>query len=180
MPKRSSTACGCISSRTARSSALADLRGAYGRFQTQLSADEAVQRLLAAISDERLPQTLPLAILPLLTDLFIAAPSPPRLSRDTAQRLADVVASCISGIRQQKPAGSVAGTCRGRSAIERRVSADRGTFAIDSVATSEDLPVLVECPGARSRAGSTRVDPGRGSPFADRGEAAAGKPPSGQ
>ncbi|HMC09883.1 MAG TPA: PQQ-binding-like beta-propeller repeat protein, partial [Pirellulaceae bacterium] len=124
--------------------ALADLRGAYALFQSQLSADEAAQRLFAAISEQKLPQSDPLLTLGLLRELFITARAPPELSREALLRRSDVVASSITHIRQRRPPGSIAGVLAAAPMLSEDYLLAAATFAVDAVAEQGDVPRLLD------------------------------------
>jgi outer membrane protein assembly factor BamB len=132
--------------------ALADLRGAYARFQSQLTADEAAQRLFAVMNEQKLPQMQPLVILPLLTELFVTAPSPPKLGRDAAARLSELVASSVSSIRQGNPAGAIPVLLAAASLLTEDYLLTAAGLAVDVTAKQEDVPPLIEALGSGSSA----------------------------
>ncbi len=80
---------------------LADLRGAYARFQKTLTADEAAGKFLAAVSELSLPQQDPATTLDLFIEHFVSIPSPPHLTSAAARR-ADILASALGVLRQKK------------------------------------------------------------------------------
>jgi outer membrane protein assembly factor BamB len=138
--------------------ALADLRGAYALLQTQHSSDDAATRLLSAISEQKLSQSQPLVVLGLLTELFTAsAPSQPALGQDAASRLNDAVASSLSGLRQQKPPGSVAAVLAAAPLLKEEYLITAATFAIDALARPEDAPSLLSALQTVSPAATARL-----------------------
>jgi hypothetical protein len=96
------------------------------------------------MSEQKLPQTQSLVTLPLLTELFVAAPSPPRLSRDAAARLSELVAGSITGIRQQKRAGSIAALLAAAPLLTEGYLLTAAAFAVDSIAAPGDVPQLIK------------------------------------
>jgi outer membrane protein assembly factor BamB len=123
--------------------ALADLKAAYGKFQSQLTADAAAQRLFAVMSEQKLPQTQPLVTLPLLTDLF-AASSVPQISRESSARLRDLVAGSISALRQQKPRQAVTALLGAAGLYDEDYLITAATFAVDAAAGREEIGRLIE------------------------------------
>lgn len=123
--------------------ALADLRGAYARFQQQLSPDAAALRLFAALQDLKLPQLQPLVTLQLLAEELVIAPAPPKLSREAATRLADVLTTSVNVVRQLKtPAGaSVILSIAPLLTEDYLVMA--ATHAVDAAATKDDVAALL-------------------------------------
>jgi outer membrane protein assembly factor BamB len=83
---------------------LDDLRGAYASFQKKLAPDEAAEKFLAAINELKLPQRAPATTLSLFAELFVEAPSPPKLDLAAARR-ADLLAHTLGVVRQQKIKG---------------------------------------------------------------------------
>jgi len=124
--------------------ALADLRGAYARFQQQLSPDEAALRLFAAMHDLKLPQTQPLVTLRLLSEQFVTDSSPPKLSRDAATRRADVIATSVNMIRQQKTAAGVGAVLATAPLLTEDYLLQAATHAVDAAATKDDVANLIE------------------------------------
>jgi hypothetical protein len=123
--------------------ALADLRGAYARFQATLSADEAAQRLFTALADLKLPQAQPLITLRLLTEQFAAAASPPNLSRESLVKLADAVTTSVNMIRQQKTGGGAGAIIAAAPLFTEDYLLAAATQAVDAAASQEDVPALI-------------------------------------
>jgi outer membrane protein assembly factor BamB len=123
--------------------ALADLRGAYILLQSQASADDAAERLFAAMNELKLPQSQPLVALALVTEQFGSAPSPRELGREAAARLDGVLASALSAIHHTRPPGAVAAILLRAPLLNGDQLLTAASFAIDSAATRDDIPRLV-------------------------------------
>ena len=123
--------------------ALADLRAAYVLFQSRQSPDEAAQRLFAAMNELKMPQREPLVALQLLTDLFVSAPSVPQLTKEGLGRRADIVASTVSVLRQQKPAGALAMLLEAAPLFTEDYLLSAATFAVDATASKDDVAALI-------------------------------------
>src|SRR5687768_18485412 len=78
---------------------LADLRGAYALFQAQKPADEAAQKLFAAMGELKLWQQQPEVALQVLAELFVEASPPPALGKDVAGRRGSLIASTLHVVR---------------------------------------------------------------------------------
>jgi outer membrane protein assembly factor BamB len=123
--------------------ALADLRGAYVLFQGKLSADEAAERLFAAIAELKLAQDQPLVALQLLSEAFVAPSSPP-LGREAAGKRASLLVSAVNVLRAKKVAGGTAAVLAVSPLIEDDYLTQAATDAIDATATKEDTKALQE------------------------------------
>jgi outer membrane protein assembly factor BamB len=124
--------------------ALADLRGAYALFQAQLSPDEAAGKLLAAISELKLPSKQPLVALALLTEQFVDASARPELSKESIARRSDLIMMCVSVIRQQKTKGAVPPVLAAAPLMTEDYLLSAATYAIDASATKDDAVTLIE------------------------------------
>ncbi|MCI0359731.1 MAG: PQQ-like beta-propeller repeat protein [Planctomycetaceae bacterium] len=127
-----------------KEAALVDLRGAYVLFQNKLSPDESAQRLFAAMNELKLAQNEPLTALGIVTELFVTAPSPPQLAKETISKRNDVVASAMNVVRQKKLAGGTAALLAVAPLIEDDYQMLSATGAIDATATKDDIPALTE------------------------------------
>jgi len=124
--------------------ALADLRGAYVLFQARETPDEAALRLFAAVNEMKLTQKQPLVALQLLTELFVTATALPQLTKDALGRRADLVASAVSVIRQEKTRGALAPLLAVAPLLTEEYLLSAAMFAVDGVATKDDAPALLE------------------------------------
>jgi outer membrane protein assembly factor BamB len=125
-----------------RELAVADLRGADRLFRAQLTADEATLRVLAAMTELKLPQQQPLLALQLLTEFFVATPAPARLGQEAQARRGDAIAAVISGLKEQKTPGAVAALISAAPLLTEEYLLTAGTFAVDALATQDDLAAL--------------------------------------
>jgi|GEM_PF-579767 len=125
-----------------KDAALGDLRGAYVLFQKKLSADEAAQRLFAAMNELKLPQNEPLTALRVVTETFVTAQPPPQLNKETISKRNDVVSSSMNVLRQKKAAGGTAAILAIAPLIEDDHQVQSATGAIDATATKSDIPAL--------------------------------------
>jgi outer membrane protein assembly factor BamB len=124
--------------------ALADLRGAYALFQARLTPDDAALRLFAAINEMKLTQREPVVTLHLLTDLFVRAPSLPQLGKEALSRRADVLASTVSVVRQQKTAGALPLLLAAAPLFTEEYLLSAATLAVDGAASKEHVATLLD------------------------------------
>lgn len=123
--------------------ALTDLRGAYALFQARLTPDEAADRLFAAMNELKLSQKQPLVALQMLTEQFVTASSPPALGREAATRRADMIATSVSTIRQQKTKGATPVVLAAAPLIVEDYLISAATYAIDAAAAKDDAAALI-------------------------------------
>jgi outer membrane protein assembly factor BamB len=122
--------------------ALDDLRGAYVSLTKQESADDAAMRLFDAVNELKLPQNEPLVALGLVAESFVTAPSPPKLGKEAATKLNDVVGSAINVVAQQKTPGGAAAVLALAPLLTEDYLTLSATLAIDATATAADVPAL--------------------------------------
>lgn len=124
--------------------ALTDLRGAYALYQAAFTPDEAAAKLLAAISELKLPAKQPLVALSLLTEQFASDSAMPELTRETVARRSDLVMTALSVVRQQKPAGAIPIVLAAAPLLTEDYMISAATYAIDASASKDDTVTLIE------------------------------------
>lgn len=124
--------------------ALEDLRGAYRLFQEQLPPDEAALRLFEVMGELKLAHQQPLVALSLLTEQFVVADSPPRLGKEAATRRSDVLASCMSVIRQKKTKGAIPVILAAAPLMTEDYVISGAGFAVEATAKKDDATALVK------------------------------------
>jgi outer membrane protein assembly factor BamB len=122
--------------------ALADLRGAYAAFKKQLSPDDAAERLFAAMTELKLPQSQPLVAIELLRESFVSTPAVPKLGQTAENGRSNILIAAANAIRQQKLRGGASSLLSVSSLIEGDYISQVATHAVDAAATADDAEAL--------------------------------------
>jgi outer membrane protein assembly factor BamB len=121
---------------------LADLRGSYRLFKSNLTPDQAAERFFSAIAELRLSQDNPAVVLELLADEFGKAPSLQALGKEMVARRNDVLSSSLSVIRQKKQKGLTSQVLSVAPLLEQEYLQHAAAQTLDITFLEEDLPAL--------------------------------------
>ncbi len=124
-----------------KDAALADLRGAYVLFQKKQTADEAAQRLFAAMNELKLPQNEPLTVLQMIAETFVAASALP-LAKEAATKRSDVLQAAMNAAGRKKLPGAASALLAVSPLIEDDILTLTATNAVDATATKDDVAPL--------------------------------------
>lgn len=123
--------------------AVADLRTAVERLQSQRTFEKATERLFDVLAEQSLPEEHPLVVLSLLTDML--GPSSPNrtLVSPQRQRLADTLATCIASLRQRSTPQAVPVLLAAAPLFKEEYLITAATYTSESLSKRDDLPALI-------------------------------------
>jgi outer membrane protein assembly factor BamB len=122
--------------------ALRDIEAAFANEQSRTSSREAVETLLLKMKELKLPQADPLAALGLLSRLVSGDATTQGDRAAAGARLNEVLGSCISALRQQRPPNSVAALTRISPLLSDEYLVNAAALAVDALAGPEDAEEL--------------------------------------